>query len=225
MRTVDLRARSSSQSRHVVSVPVGSRSATIASVSGRRRPRRLAEPFAIPGAAALHSSAVTWSPQVALLPSSSTSSTRVRHEAIGGGAEPVLLAGLEEDAVPRPDHLVRPAAALAQAHALGDVNLRDGKVASAGVLSHGAGGSRSRGAAGAGGARRRGVSMGPGGVRDLTVPARAGGQTPPLCPPLTKGSTCCPPTHKSSVRPPSMTRTRFAASLSWTVGHRLSVRC
>jgi hypothetical protein len=45
-----------------------------------------------------------------------------------GGAMPVVLAGLEEDAAPRPDHLDRPAAALAQAHALGDVNLRDGKV-------------------------------------------------------------------------------------------------
>jgi hypothetical protein len=53
----------------------------------------------------------------------------VGHEAIGGRRRAVVLAGLEEDAVPRPDHLDRPAAALAQAHALGDVNLRDGKVA------------------------------------------------------------------------------------------------
>jgi hypothetical protein len=50
-------------------------------------------------------------------------------KAIGGGAVPVVLAGLEEDAVPSPDRLDRPAAALAQAHAFGDVSLRDGKVA------------------------------------------------------------------------------------------------
>ena len=44
----------------------------------------------------------------------------VGHEAVRRGAVPVLLLGLEEDAVARPDDLDRLAAALAQAHALGD---------------------------------------------------------------------------------------------------------
>ena len=39
----------------------------------------------------------------------------VGHEAIGGRSVPVLLAGLEEHAVARPDRLDRAAAALAQA--------------------------------------------------------------------------------------------------------------
>ena len=37
---------------------------------------------------------------------------------VGGGAVPVLLAGLEEDAVAGPDHLDRPAAPLREADAL-----------------------------------------------------------------------------------------------------------
>ena len=44
----------------------------------------------------------------------------VGHEAVGRGAVPVLLAGLEEDAVAGTDDLDRPAAALATADALGD---------------------------------------------------------------------------------------------------------
>src|SRR4051795_874560 len=44
----------------------------------------------------------------------------VSHEAVGGGAVPVVLAGLEEDAVAGPDLLDRPAFALAPADALDD---------------------------------------------------------------------------------------------------------
>src|SRR3954470_621118 len=44
----------------------------------------------------------------------------VGHEAVRGGAVPVVLAGLEEDAVAGADLLDRPALALAQAEALGD---------------------------------------------------------------------------------------------------------
>jgi len=39
----------------------------------------------------------------------------VGHEAVRGGAVPVFLAGLEEHAVTRADHLDRSAAALAEA--------------------------------------------------------------------------------------------------------------
>jgi hypothetical protein len=46
----------------------------------------------------------------------------VGHEASWGGTVPVVLAGLEEHAVAREDHLDRPAAALAEADALGDVD-------------------------------------------------------------------------------------------------------
>src|SRR4051812_13190280 len=42
------------------------------------------------------------------------------HEAVRGGAVPVVLAGLEVDAVARPDDFDRAALALAQADALGD---------------------------------------------------------------------------------------------------------
>src|SRR4051812_11872778 len=42
------------------------------------------------------------------------------HEAVRGGAVPVVLAGLEVDAVPGPDALDRAALALAAADALGD---------------------------------------------------------------------------------------------------------
>jgi hypothetical protein len=44
----------------------------------------------------------------------------VGHEAIGRGAVPVVLAGLEEDAVAGADDLDRAALALAEADALGD---------------------------------------------------------------------------------------------------------
>jgi hypothetical protein len=44
----------------------------------------------------------------------------VGHEAVRGGAVPVVLAGLEEHAVAWADHLDRPVAALAEADALGD---------------------------------------------------------------------------------------------------------
>src|SRR3954468_9996807 len=44
----------------------------------------------------------------------------VGHEAVGGGAVPVVLAGLEEHAVARADDLDRAALALAEADALGD---------------------------------------------------------------------------------------------------------
>ena len=46
----------------------------------------------------------------------------VGHEAVRGGAVPVDLAGLEEDAVARADRLDEAAAALAEPHALGDVD-------------------------------------------------------------------------------------------------------
>src|SRR5215207_10071585 len=46
----------------------------------------------------------------------------VGHEAVRGGAVPVVLAGLEEHAVTRADHLDRSAAALREADALGDVD-------------------------------------------------------------------------------------------------------
>src|SRR3954449_400980 len=46
----------------------------------------------------------------------------VGHEAVGGGAVPVVLAGLEEDAVAGPDDLDRAALALAEAGTLGDVD-------------------------------------------------------------------------------------------------------
>src|SRR5918998_3532262 len=46
----------------------------------------------------------------------------VGHEAVGGGAVPVVLTGLEEHAVARSDHFDRPAAALAEADALGDID-------------------------------------------------------------------------------------------------------
>src|SRR3954453_15788769 len=45
---------------------------------------------------------------------------QVDHEPIGGGAVPVLLVGLEQDAVTGADDLDRAAPALAQAYALGD---------------------------------------------------------------------------------------------------------
>src|SRR5207247_8697815 len=44
----------------------------------------------------------------------------VDHEAVRCGAMPVVLAGLEEDAVARTDDLDRPVLVLAQANALGD---------------------------------------------------------------------------------------------------------
>src|SRR4029453_9722439 len=44
----------------------------------------------------------------------------VGHEAVRGRAVPVVLAGLEEDAVAGPDELDRAAFALAEAEALGD---------------------------------------------------------------------------------------------------------
>src|SRR3954462_5783562 len=44
----------------------------------------------------------------------------VGHEAVGGGAVPVVLTGLEEDPVTRPELLDRPAVALAEPDALGD---------------------------------------------------------------------------------------------------------
>ena len=44
----------------------------------------------------------------------------VRHEAVRGGAVPVVLAGLEEHAVAGADLLDRPVLALAEADALGD---------------------------------------------------------------------------------------------------------
>src|SRR5207244_7541845 len=44
----------------------------------------------------------------------------VNHEPVGRGAVPVLLVGLEQHSVTGPDDLDRPAAALAQADALGD---------------------------------------------------------------------------------------------------------
>src|SRR4051812_30836240 len=44
----------------------------------------------------------------------------VDHEAVGGGAVPVVLAGLEEDAVTGPDDLDGASFALAAADALGD---------------------------------------------------------------------------------------------------------
>src|SRR5689334_23067901 len=47
---------------------------------------------------------------------------QVGHEAVGGGAVPVLLARLEEYAVAGADDLDRPAATLAEADALGDVD-------------------------------------------------------------------------------------------------------
>ena len=46
----------------------------------------------------------------------------VGHEAVGGGAVPVVLARLEEHPVAGADHLDLPAAALAEADALGDVD-------------------------------------------------------------------------------------------------------
>src|SRR5215208_997596 len=46
----------------------------------------------------------------------------VGHEAVRSGAVPVVLAGLEEHAVARSDHLDRPAAPLAEPDALGDVD-------------------------------------------------------------------------------------------------------
>src|SRR5215207_4347109 len=46
----------------------------------------------------------------------------VGHEAVRGGAVPVVLAGLEEHAVAGADRLDRPAAALREAEALGDVD-------------------------------------------------------------------------------------------------------
>src|SRR3977135_624364 len=47
----------------------------------------------------------------------------VGHEAVGRGAVPVVLAGLEEDAVAGADDLDRAAAPLAEADALGDVDV------------------------------------------------------------------------------------------------------
>jgi hypothetical protein len=46
----------------------------------------------------------------------------VDHEAVRGGAVPVVLAGLEEDAVAGADDFDRPACALAESGALGDVD-------------------------------------------------------------------------------------------------------
>jgi len=46
----------------------------------------------------------------------------VDHQPVRGRAVPVLLVGLDEDAVPGADHLDRAAASLAQADALGDEN-------------------------------------------------------------------------------------------------------
>ena len=46
----------------------------------------------------------------------------VGHESVRSGAVPVVLAGLEEHVVTRADHLDLPAAALAEARALGDVD-------------------------------------------------------------------------------------------------------
>src|ERR671911_140830 len=46
----------------------------------------------------------------------------VGHEAARGGAVPVVLAGLEEHAVTRADHLDLSAPALAEADALGDLD-------------------------------------------------------------------------------------------------------
>ena len=46
----------------------------------------------------------------------------VGHEAVGGGAVPVVLAGLEEHAVAGADLLYRAALALAEADALGDID-------------------------------------------------------------------------------------------------------
>src|SRR5919202_660454 len=62
----------------------------------------------------------------------------VGHEAVWGGAVPVILAGLEEHAVARADHLDRSAAPLREADALGDV---DGLAVRVGVPR----GSRARG--------------------------------------------------------------------------------
>ena len=44
------------------------------------------------------------------------------HEAVGRSAVPVLLTRLEEDAITGADDLKRPAAVLAQAKALGDID-------------------------------------------------------------------------------------------------------
>src|SRR5215204_4360214 len=68
----------------------------------------------------------------------------VGHEAVGGGAVPVVLARLEEHAVARADHLDLCAAALAEAYTLGDV---DGLAVRVGVPS----GSSARGEVDAGG--------------------------------------------------------------------------
>src|SRR4051794_13638576 len=62
----------------------------------------------------------------------------VGHEAVWGGAVPVVLAGLEEHAVARTDHLDRSAAPLCEADALGDA---DGLAIRVGVPR----GSRARG--------------------------------------------------------------------------------
>ena len=64
---------------------------------------------------------LTWSPQATRLPLVVGLLHRdVRHEPRRGGAVPVLLARLEEDAVSGPDHLDRAAAPLAEADAFGD---------------------------------------------------------------------------------------------------------
>src|SRR5215216_4365917 len=68
----------------------------------------------------------------------------VGHEAVRGGAVPVVLAGLEEHAVSWADDLDRSAAALTEADALGDV---DGLPEGVGVP----GGSRARGEVNTGG--------------------------------------------------------------------------
>jgi hypothetical protein len=80
---------------------------------------------------------------------------------LGAALLPVVLAGLERRG-PQAGSLDRPAATLARAHALGDVSLRDGKVAwraffrtEPETLEAWGCGSRRR-------ARRRGASMGPG---------------------------------------------------------------
>jgi hypothetical protein len=78
----------------------------------------------------LYSSAVTWSSQVALLPSSSTSSmAKWVMKRLGAAPCPVVLAGLEEDGSRGRITSIAPLRRWHKAHALGDVNPRDGKVA------------------------------------------------------------------------------------------------
>ena len=71
--------------------------------------------------AAPYSSSVTWSPQTALFPVVVDLEHRhVGHEPRRRRAVPVLLAGLEEDAVARTDDLDRPTATLSVTDSLGD---------------------------------------------------------------------------------------------------------